>query len=58
MPGRQTSQRAAYPVCTPRGTFLPTLPLWLDENLVFPLELETCFEEACEVLRAEVTTDY
>jgi hypothetical protein len=33
------------------GEPLPTLPLWLAENLAVPLELEPCYEETCRVLR-------
>ena len=33
------------------GQPLPTLPLWLAENLSIPLELEAPYEETCRVLR-------
>jgi hypothetical protein len=33
------------------GQPLPTLPLWLSENLAIPLELEASYEETCRVLR-------
>jgi hypothetical protein len=33
------------------GQPLPTLPLWLADNLAVPLELETCYEETCRILR-------
>ena len=33
------------------GQPLPTLPLWLAENLAVPLELEPSYEETCRVLR-------
>jgi hypothetical protein len=33
------------------GQALPTLPLWLADNLAVPLELEACYEETCRVLR-------
>jgi hypothetical protein len=33
------------------GQPLPTLPLWLAENLAVPLELETSYEETCRILR-------
>jgi hypothetical protein len=33
------------------GEPLPTLPLWLAENLAVPLELEASYEETCRVLR-------
>lgn len=32
------------------GRPLPTLPLWLDENLVIPLDLESSYERACHDL--------
>jgi hypothetical protein len=33
------------------GQPLPTLPLWLADNLVVPLELEASYEETCRILR-------
>jgi hypothetical protein len=33
------------------GSPLPTLPLWLDDNLAVPLDLEASYEETCRVLR-------
>jgi hypothetical protein len=33
------------------GQPLPTLPLWLAENLAVPLELESSYEETCRILR-------
>ena len=30
---------------------LPTLPLWLSDDLAIPLELESSYEETCQVLR-------
>jgi hypothetical protein len=33
------------------GKPLPTLPLWLADNLAVPLELEDCYEQTCRVLR-------
>jgi hypothetical protein len=33
------------------GQPLPTLPLWLADNLAVPLELEECYEETCRALR-------
>jgi hypothetical protein len=33
------------------GQPLPTLPLWLADNLAVPLELEVSYEETCRVLR-------
>jgi hypothetical protein len=33
------------------GTALPTLPIWLSQDLMVPLELETTYEETCRSLR-------
>jgi hypothetical protein len=33
------------------GQPLPTLPLWLADNLAVPLELEASYEETCQALR-------
>jgi hypothetical protein len=33
------------------GQPLPTLPLWLADNLVVPLDLETTYEDTCRALR-------
>ncbi len=33
------------------GRPLPTMPLWLADNLAVPLELEASYEETCKVLR-------
>jgi len=33
------------------GKPLPTLPLWLADNLAVPLELESCYEDTCRALR-------
>ena len=33
------------------GSPLPTLPLWLADDLAVPLELEASYEETCRVLR-------
>jgi hypothetical protein len=33
------------------GQPLPTLPLWLADDLAVPLELEASYEETCRVLR-------
>lgn len=35
----------------PLGRPLPTLPLWLSENLAVPLDLERAYEETCRILR-------
>lgn len=32
------------------GSPLPTLPLWLADNLAVPLDLEKSYEESCEIL--------
>jgi hypothetical protein len=34
------------------GAVLPTLPLWLRDDLAVPLELELTYEETCRDLRA------
>ncbi len=33
------------------GGLLPTLPVWLSEDLMVPLELESTYEESCRSLR-------
>jgi hypothetical protein len=33
------------------GAVLPTLPLWLPNELMIPLELEFTYEETCRSLR-------
>jgi hypothetical protein len=33
------------------GQPLPTLPLWLADDLAVPLELDASYEEACRILR-------
>lgn len=38
------------------GQPLPTLPLWLAENLAVPLELETSYDETCRILRMPSTS--
>jgi hypothetical protein len=40
-----------WPQALTLGQPLPTLPLWLADNLVLPLELEESYEETCLVLR-------
>jgi hypothetical protein len=35
------------------GQRLPTLPLWLSDNLAVPLELEASYEETCRILRID-----
>jgi hypothetical protein len=35
------------------GQPLPTLPLWLADNLAVPLELEASYEETCRILRIQ-----
>ncbi len=39
----------AYPLIV--GQKLPTLPIWLTEDLAVSLDLEICYEETCRVLR-------
>ena len=42
----------AYPLVV--GQILPILPIWLTKDLAVSLDLETCYEEACRVLRIGV----
>jgi hypothetical protein len=42
-------QTWAHPLAI--GQTLPTLPLWLADNLAVPLELEASYEETCRILR-------
>jgi hypothetical protein len=46
---RSRLQTWAYPLAIAQP--LPTLPLWLAENLAVPLELEASYEETCRILR-------
>ena len=53
---RSTKQDSAWQLETwlhllTLGEPLPTLPLWLADNLSVPLELEVSYEETCRVLR-------
>jgi hypothetical protein len=41
-----------WPVVLQVGAVLPTLPLWLRDDLPVPLELELTYEETCRDLRA------
>jgi hypothetical protein len=36
------------------GELLPTLPLWLADDLAVPLELEASYEETCHILRIDL----
>ncbi|MGC1718476.1 MAG: hypothetical protein WA746_05780 [Isosphaeraceae bacterium] len=47
MPG--TSRAWTYALTV--GQPLPTLPLWLADNLAVPLELEASCEETCRIRR-------
>jgi hypothetical protein len=47
--GRDHLQVWHYPLAL--GQPLPTLPLWLADDLAVPLELETSYEETCRILR-------
>ncbi len=38
-----------YPIAV--GRPLPTLPLWIDENLAVPLELDASYEATCRAIR-------
>jgi hypothetical protein len=42
-------QTWAHPLAV--GQPMPTLPLWLADNLAVPLELEASYEETCRFLR-------
>jgi hypothetical protein len=46
---RSRLQTWAYPLAV--GQPLPTLPLWLADDLAVPLELEASYEETCRILR-------
>jgi hypothetical protein len=46
---RSRLQTWAYPLAI--GQPLPTLPLWLADDLAVPLELEASYEETCRILR-------
>lgn len=35
------------------GQPLPTLPLWLADNLAIPVDLETSYQETCRILRID-----
>lgn len=39
----------AYPLSV--GKKLPTLPIWLTDDLAVSLDLESCYEETCRALR-------
>ena len=39
----------AYPLVV--GKSLPTLPIWIADDLFVPLELELSYDDACKVLR-------
>ncbi len=39
----------AYPLAV--GATLPTLPIWLQDDLNVPLDLEASYEETCRALR-------
>ncbi len=39
----------AYPLVV--GQMLPTLPVWIGEDIAVPLDLEASYEEACRALR-------
>jgi hypothetical protein len=37
------------------GEALPTMPLWLAEDLAVPVELEASYNDTCEILRVPRT---
>ncbi len=47
--GKPRFETWAYPLGV--GQALPTLPIWLMENLMVSLDLEASYEETCRVLR-------
>jgi len=47
--GRSRFEVWAYPLVV--GQPLPTLPIWITDDLCVPLELESSYEETCKVLR-------
>jgi hypothetical protein len=51
VPPREFSRLEAWAHRLAVGQPLPTLPLWLSEDLAVPLELEASYEETCRVLR-------
>ncbi len=46
--GKCVSSEWANPLVV--GRPLPTLPLWLNDDLAVPLELETSYEQACDLI--------
>jgi hypothetical protein len=40
----------AWPHTLELGRPLPTVPLWLADNLAVPLEFETSYEQSCAIL--------
>jgi len=47
--GRSRFEVWAYPMIV--GQHLPTLPIWLTDDLCVPLELELSYDDTCKVLR-------
>lgn len=45
------AQFAVWPYTFSIGSSLPTLPIWLTDDLAVPLDLEASYEHACRVLR-------
>ncbi len=50
-PVDQSWRLETWPHALAVGQPLPTLPLWLADNLAIPLELEASYEETCRILR-------
>jgi hypothetical protein len=46
---RRSRSTWAYPFVV--GRALPTLPIWLDDELAVALDLEASYEETCRALR-------
>jgi Protein of unknown function (DUF4058) len=47
------TQLEAWPAALALGAPLPTMPLWLTESLVVPLDLEAGYREACRYARIQ-----
>ena len=51
--GNGKSDLETWPIPLAVGKTLPTLPLWLTDGPVIPIDLEKSYEETCQVLRVE-----
>jgi hypothetical protein len=50
-PGAEGFDLQVWPEELTLGRALPTLPLWLEEELCLPLPLERSYQATCELLR-------